>query len=329
MADRILILPGDGAGPSVLGSVREIISVCSEGLEFVEGSVGRSAYEETGSFLPHETIGLTEECQAILCGPIDLASAAGKVKDPIVTLRMKMDLYAMCKHFRTLADDLGKPDVDTMLWFCSPVPGRDVVETEELDGFTLTKYVRKSSYTRMMIRAMNCSEKEHRKNVECITSSVFPESSAMFAECFRDVFGTGYFDMSEEETERWAAFAVRKTRSRGTVICADLFGRTAGGILAGLTGGNHLSPNTYFGDSVFLSETGMIGAKDPEYANPTSAVIGGCIALSDLGRVQESESIIDALCKTYRAGERTPDTGGNLTLEEFTDRIIRRLRGFL
>ncbi len=325
--DKILLLPGDGIGPSITASTREILSAATEGIEFVEADIGATAYDKVGNLLPRETLGLANECKTALCGPLDLSSVDWNPrKDPLNILRVQLDLYAVCKRFLTLSDDLGMPDIDTTLWFCSPVPGKDIVETEDLSGVTLTKYVRKASYSRMMAKAMSMTEMSHRKKVACITSDTFPESSSMFKECFTDIFGTGEFELTTESVHRWAAFAARKPSDYETVICVDLFGKMAGGMMAGLTGGNHISPNTYIGDDFFLSESSAPQENvEPGYENPTSMIIGGYMALWNLGRGKEASAVMEALCETYRAGERTPDMGGDLTTEEFTGRVIRRI----
>jgi isocitrate/isopropylmalate dehydrogenase len=325
--DKILLLPGDGIGKAMMDSVRSVLDASAEGIEFLEGNIGASAYETTGSHLPRGTMEMASECGAALCGPIDLSqSSVSQKRDPVNILRIQLDLYAVCKRFRTLADDLGKTGIDTSLWFCSPAPGRDTVETEDFDGITLTKYVRKGNYSRMMAKAMSYAEIEHKKKAVCITSDIFPESSGMFRDCFRNIFGTGSFELSEETVRRWAASAVRRPGEYGTVVCAELFGQVAGSILAGLTGGNHLSPDVYVGDDQILAVTGSVPQDvDGKYANPTSLIIGGCLAFSDFGMEKESRALMDALCDAYAAGERTPDVGGTLTAEEFSDRIIRRL----
>ncbi len=324
--DKILFLPGDGIGPRISESTRRILSAACDGLEFVEGDVGASAYEKTGSFLPHETMELTRECGNVLCGPMDLRAFSSKAsRDPLSTLRVQLDLYALCKSFRTLSDDIGTPGVDVALWFCSPVMGRDSVETEELEGITLTKYVRKASYERMMAAAKRHAETDGRTRVACVTSDMFPESSEMFKDCAKDVFGDG-FQLTSEDMHRWAAFAIRDPSRYDTVVAADLYGRVAGGILAGLTGGNHLSPNVFVGDGRVLADSGCVKCQaDEEHANPTSMIIGGYMTLFGMGRLKEAESVMDALCGAYRAGERTPDVGGCLTTEEFTAAVVRRI----
>ena len=324
---KILLLPGDGIGKAMIDSAREALSTAADGIEFLDGEIGSAAYEKTGTYLPRDTMEMASECGAALCGPIDIRQPGlGPKRDPVNMLRIQLDLYAVCKRFRTLAEDLGKPGVDISLWFCNPVPGRDTVETEDFDGITLTKYVRKGNYSRMMAKAMSYAEIERREKIMCITSDIFPESSGMFRECFRNIFGTGSFDLSEEEVRRWMAAAARNPSEYETIVCADLYGRVAGGLLAGLTGGNHISPDIYVGDDQILALSGNIPPSvEEKYANPTPLILGGCMALSDFSMEAESRALLGALCDAYAAGERTPDVGGTLTTDGFMDSIIRRL----
>jgi isocitrate/isopropylmalate dehydrogenase len=325
--DKILILPGDGIGPAAAESARAVLGVAADGMEILVSDIGSAAFERTGSLLPHDTLELADECKTALCGPVDLGIVDWNPrKDPITNLRVQLDLYAVWRRFRTLSEDIGMPDIDTALWSCSPVPGKDILETEDLGGVTLTKYVRKASYSRMMVKAMSMTEISRRRKVACITSDTFPESSAMFTECFMDVFGTGGFELSAEPIQRWAAFAARRPSDYETLVCVDLFGKVAGGVLAGLTGGNHLSPSAYIGDEYFLSVSPAPHEHvEPGYVNPTSMIVGGYMALYNNGRTREAEAVMEALCAAYRAGERTPDVGGTLTTDEFTERVIRRI----
>ncbi len=325
--DKILLLPGDGIGPSLTASAREIIEAAADGIELLESDIGASAYDRTASMLPHETLDLFNECSTALCGPLDLAPVSWNPrKDPLNILRVQLDLYAVFNSFRTLSEDLGHPGIDASLWYCSPVPGKDIVETEDLGGVTLTKYVRKASYSRMMAKAMSVAELQRKRKVACITSDTFPESSSMFEECFGDIFGTGEFELSSEPVHRWAAFVTRDPSEYETIVCVDLFGKTAGGILAGLTGGNHISPSAFVGDEFFLSvSTAPREPVDPAYVNPTSMIIGGSMALSSMGRAREAEAVMGALCEAYRSGDRTPDMGGSLTTDQFTESVIRRI----
>lgn len=326
---KVLVLKGDGIGPSVIESAVRVLSEVSSELEFVEGEIGFTAYERSGQYLPYETLDLAAECETILCGPVRFNAERG-TKDPIATLKSQLDLYAMVKHFETLSDELGVPGINATLWTSNNRVGQDVIETRDVDGITLTKYVRSSSYSRMMAKAVSDHELSVGGNVTCVTrSDLFPEATEMFKESFESLFAGRGWHTDIMDIQRWASMVVRKPTQFNTVICADLYGHVAAGILAGLTGGNHLSPNAFAGDSNTLLEPGHVYTSPeipPDHANPTSMMIAGAMALFNMGMSQEGRRIMDALKGCYAARETTPDIlDGQLSTEAFTDAVVRRL----
>ena len=327
---RILALPGDSIGPSVIGAAVEVIGAVADDIEIVDGDIGFSAYEASGQYLPLETVDLAGECGTILCGPVRVVrDDKGRPKDPLETLKIQLDLYSMVRRFTTLSPDLGKEGMDITLWGSNTIAGRDIVETRDIDGITLTKYIRSSSYSRMMARALTDMEMCGGTKVKCITrEDIFPESSALFEESFTSLFEANGLETQCTNVPTWASRIVRDPLEDEYIICADLYSHVAAGILAGLAGGNHLYPVGFAGDSNFLLIPGSIHLFEDvqkEYVNPTSAIFAGAMALSNLNRRGAATSIINALKETYVAGDRTPDMGGTLTTDEFTRRVIGRL----
>ena len=85
----------------------------------------------------------------------------------------------------------------------------------------------------------------------------------------------------------------------------------------------------FAGDSNYLLIPGNMQTFEEipkEYANPTSAMVAGAMALTRMNRRSASDNIINALRETYRAGDRTPDMGGDMTTEQFTMSVIGRLQ---
>lgn len=328
--NRILVLPGDGIGPSVIESAVEVIGAVADDVEFVYGEIGFAAYEATGQHLPFETLDLAGGCGTILCGPVrTVKENNGAYRNPLETLKAQLDLYAMVRRFTTLSPAIGREGMDITLWASNNQPGLDIVETRDIDGITLTKYVRSSSYSRMMARALSDMEMSGSTKVRCITrDDIFPESSVLFEECFSSLFGTDGIETECTSVPVWASNVVRDPLADEYIICADLYSHVAAGILAGLAGGNHLSPMGFAGDSNFLLVPGNIHHFEnvpKEYVNPTSAIFAGAMALSNLNRRSAADTITEALKETYRAGETTPDMGGTLTTDEFTKRVIGHL----
>lgn len=324
--NKVLVLQGDGIGPSIISSAVDIVGMMCSEVEFIEGEIGFSAYEKTGQYLPKETLDLADGCETILCGPV---RTPRDEKDPLEMFKLQLDLYAIFRNFTTLAPDLGHEGMDITLWASNTTLGHDVVETPDLDGITLTKYVRSSSYNKMMARALTDAEIGDRKRIACITrDDLFPESSAMFKESFDSLFTAEGYGIEHSTVQRWASMIVRDPCRNDFVICADLYSHVASGILAGMTGGNHLSPMGFVGDSNMLFVPGgmhMYSEVPKDYANPTSAIVSGATILHNMNRRKEARSIIVALKECYAEGDRTPDVGGSLTTKEFTKRVMDRI----
>ena len=328
--DKILVLAGDGIGPSLVSSAVKILEVMCDNVDISYGDIGFTAYEATGHYLPMETMDLASENDVIFCGPAKIPKeATGSDSNPAELLKIQLDLYAKAKVFSTPAEDLGVKDMNVTLWGSTTSPGKDVVETRDMDGITLTKYVRSASYSRMMARALTDLEYSGKKNVACLTrDDIFPESSHMFKELFNTLFDKETYNTELLNICEWANRVVRAPHTYDYVVCADLYSNVAAGMLAGLTGGTHITPEAYVGDNHLMLMPGEMDVYEdiaPEYANPTSAITASAMALFSKNRKQDAQDIMNALHQTYAAGERTPEFGGTLTTTEFTDAVLKRI----
>jgi len=71
---KILILPGDGVGKEIVAQAIKVIDSLNTnhdmGMNLVHGLIGGSAYDETGSPLPEETLIAAKECDSIVLGAV-------------------------------------------------------------------------------------------------------------------------------------------------------------------------------------------------------------------------------------------------------------------
>jgi len=71
---KILILPGDGVGKEIVAQAIKVIDSLNAnhdmGMNLVYGLIGGSAYDETGSPLPEETLIAAKECDSIVLGAV-------------------------------------------------------------------------------------------------------------------------------------------------------------------------------------------------------------------------------------------------------------------
>ena len=135
---RLLILPGDGIGPEVLGEVRRVIDWMEKRraatFDVKEGLVGGAAYDAHGTPITDETMAQAMEADAVLLGAVggpkwDDLPFADKPERGLLRLRKDMDLFANLRPavvFDALADaSTLKEEV---------IKGLDIMIVRELTG---------------------------------------------------------------------------------------------------------------------------------------------------------------------------------------------------
>ena len=327
MSDKVLFLDGDGVGPPVLQSAERIIKAVTDSVEIVHGEIGRSAFDNTGQYLPHETMDLMDECNVIMSGPVYTPENG---KDPLESLMVHLDLFARARYYKTLSPDLGVDGMDVVLWSSNNNIDTEISEVPDLDGVTLTKYVKNNAYNRMMSLALDNVETRKLERITCLVrDDFFPMSSDMFKESFTSIFPSDVYKTRILNVKDWAAHSIKYPGNDQCIVCVDLYNQVVAGILGGLTGFDHLGPLYFAGNDYKLFKPCNKPTYDETitegYENPTSAIISAAIMLRNFGLKNEADEIMSALCEAYIAKKRTPDVNGTLTNEEFTNEIIGRL----
>jgi len=325
MSDKVLFLPGDGIGPSVMEAAEEVLRMTTDSVEIVHGEAGLSAYESTGSYLPHDTLDLLDEVKTIMCGPT-VSPESGS--DPVESLKIQLDLFARCRLFKNLAPDLGVDGMDVTLWCSNNNVGSEITEVPDMDGVTLSKYVKSESYNRMMNKALSDVEIRKLTRIACLErSDFFPQCSSMFRETFDSLFASDEYTVRHMNVADWMTHVVKDPLRDSCIVCIDLYSVVVDGVLCGLSGFNHISPTCYVGDEYAMYKPCDVVTipNENKYANPTSAIMSISTILHNLNLNDEAKIVSDALSETYRNNERTPDVGGTLTTKEFTECVISRI----
>ena len=100
---KILILPGDGIGKEIVAQAIKVIDSlnANHGLDMnlVHGLIGGSAYDETGSPLPEETLIAAKECDSIVLGAVggqqwDLLERSLRPERGLLGIRAELDLFS-------------------------------------------------------------------------------------------------------------------------------------------------------------------------------------------------------------------------------------------
>ena len=99
----ILVLPGDGIGKEIIAQALKVIDSLNAnnnlGMNLIHGLIGGSAYDETGSPLPQETLKAAKECDSILLGAVggyqwEALDRSLRPERGLLGLRAEMDLFS-------------------------------------------------------------------------------------------------------------------------------------------------------------------------------------------------------------------------------------------
>jgi 3-isopropylmalate dehydrogenase len=136
---KIAVLPGDGIGPEVTKQSVKILKAIAErfdhDFEFEEAIVGAIAIDRTGDPLPHTTLELCKESDAVLFGAIGHPKydndPAAKVRPEqgLLKLRKELGLYANIRPVRAYANLLEHSPLRP-----ERIAGADMVIYRELTG---------------------------------------------------------------------------------------------------------------------------------------------------------------------------------------------------
>lgn len=325
----ILLLPGDGQGPGAIAAAEAAISAAAENVEIVRGDIGFSGYEKHGSALPHETLDLISGCDAALCGPTSDFNDGDTARNPLEDLIGQLRPYAVSVDYRTLADDLGARGVDVTVWGCGSSPNSEVSETRGIDGITVSKYIRSTFYARMMDAAAGDCERDGCVSVACIASpDMFPESSDVFFEAFREAFDRDGTERPCLGVAEWFSEAYRSPDRFQCLIVADLCVESVRGAVAGITGRADTAPERHTGEFGSLytvsKDTGCKNGSDI-----VSAIDAASHALRDIGETEAAATVAKALGEAVSNGERPVCMGGALEPWTFAEKVVARVHSLI
>ena len=135
---KILILPGDGIGPEIVGEAVKVLEAVSDtfglGLELEWGLLGGCAIDETGVPFPDVTLAQAQQADAILLGAVggpkwDQLDRSIRPEKGLLGIRSQLQLFGNLRpailYPQLVAASSLKPEV---------VSGLDILIVRELTG---------------------------------------------------------------------------------------------------------------------------------------------------------------------------------------------------
>ena len=339
----LLILPGDGIGPEVMGEVRKIIDWYGAKrdmpFDVTEDLVGGAAYDAHGVPLHDDTMAKAQEVDAVLLGAVggpkyDDLDFSVKPERGLLRLRKEMDLFANLRPaqcFDALADFSSlKKDVvsglDIMIvreltsgvYFGEP---RGIFqEGNERAGINTQRYT-ESEIDRVARAAFELARKRNNRVCSMEKANVM-ESGILWREVVTKVHAESYADveLSHMYADAGAMQLCRWPKQFDVILTDNLFGDILSDTAAMLTGSLGMLPSASLGAPMengrprALYEPVHGSAPDISgqgLANPIACILSFAMALRySFDQGDEATRLEQAVEAVLASGARTADLMG-------------------
>jgi 3-isopropylmalate dehydrogenase len=324
---KIVCLPGDGIGPEVMASAREVLGVLAPDLELEDRPFGGGAILETGTPLPDETLEACKGADAVLLAAVGLPqldAADVRPEQGLIGLRRELDVYANLRPARG-------GDVDLLVV-------RELVgglyygakgTREDGTVFDTLEY-HPRQVERIAHRAFGLARARRRKLTSIDKANVL-ETSRMWRRVVTEIAA----DYPEVELDHVlvdaaAMYLVQTPERFDVMLTENTFGDILSDEAAGLTGGLGLAASASLGD-------GRPGIFEPVHgsapdiagrgtANPAAMLRSVALMLEHGLDRPEPARQLDAAVDDTLARIRTPDLGGTATTADVTGAVLEALK---
>ncbi|HXD09932.1 MAG TPA: 3-isopropylmalate dehydrogenase [Anaerolineales bacterium] len=349
---KIILLPGDGIGPEVVGEAVRVLDVIASRynhtFNFQERLMGGCSIDKYGSSLTDETLADCQASDSVLLGAVggpkwDDPNAKDRPERGLLALRKGLGVFANLRPVKVhpalidasplKAEKLQGVDILVIreltggLYFGFP-KGRDIKDGRERAVDTLEYY--DYEVKRVVELAFNLA-KGRKKKVTSVDKANVLESSRLWRQIATKI-GKENPDIELEHTlvDTASMRLITGPAWMDVIVTENMFGDILTDEASVLAGSMGMLPSA----SLSESATGLyepIHGSAPDIvgkgiANPIGTILSCALMLRHSFKLEaEAESIEKAVHQTITAGARTADLGGKLTTRQMTDEIIKQL----
>lgn len=340
----ILLLPGDGIGPEVVGAARSVMDAAAEHfgveLSYEERKVGAAAIRDEGEPVSEETLERARTSDSVLLG------AVGHPDFDRGTVRPEAGLLRLRKHLGAFANLRPVAAIPSLLSASTlkeeVLRGVDILIVRELTGGAyfgdkeegeelasdLSVYTREE-VERVARVAFEAAEGRNG-HVTSVDKANVMATSRLWRSVVSDVAGE-YPNVALDHVlvDAAAMFLIRDPGRFDVIVTENLFGDILSDEAAMLPGSMGMLP------SASLGEPGTPGIYEPVHgsapdiagtgkANPYATVLSAAMMFRhSLGRPDVAGAIEQGVSVALEAHYLTPDLGGKKTTEEVTQAVSK------
>jgi len=340
----ILLLPGDGIGPEVVGAAREVVDAAVDhfGVEvsYEERRIGGTAIREEGEPVSRETLEAANASDSVLLGAVghpDFDNAPVRPEAGLLGLRKHLGAFANLRPVTAIPALLDSSPLKREV-----VEGVDVLIVRELTGGVYFGEKEEGEerasdhcvYTREEIERVARVAFEAAKRRQRRVTSVDKANVMATSRLWRKVVSEVAEDYPEVELDHVlvdaaAMFLVRTPRRFDVMLTENLFGDILSDEAAMLPGSMGMLP------SASIGKPGSPGIFEPVHgsapdiagegkANPYATILSAAMMFRhSLGRPDVAYAIEQGVSVALEAHFSTPDLGGKNTTEEVTKAVSK------
>jgi len=335
VAQTVTLIPGDGTGPEVTGSVQEVFEALGVDIEWEVAEAGETVMEEEGTPLPENVLESIRRNKVALKGPLTTPVGTG-FRSVNVALRKELDLYANVRPSLSLPGiDLPYKNIDLIIF-------RE--NTEDLyagvehmvspNAAESIKIITREGTERLCRLAFEQSKELGRKHITVVhKANIMKYTDGLFRDVFFEIakeYENDFEEIDDRIVDNMSMQLVMKPNQYDVLVCPNLYGDILSDICAGLTGGLGVAPGANIGDEIAVFEP--VHGSTPKYAgqnraNPLATLQSARTMLEYLEMHEKAERMQEAIEEALESPEtRTKDLGGTAGTKEFTQAIVANLR---
>jgi isocitrate dehydrogenase (NAD+) len=332
---RVVLLPGDGIGPEVVGAARRVVEAAGVEVEWVPMEIGLGAFEKYGDTLPSEAVQEIRTCGVALKGPTTTPIGRGHASAN-VRLRKELELFANVRPVKTV------PGLETPYGQTDLVVIRENTESlyaglenEVAPGVvTSIKVITRAASQRIARFAFEYARDWGRQRVTAVhKANIMKKADGLFLECARTEAAAfeGSVRFDDILVDALSMRLVSDPAQFDVLLLENLYGDIVSDLAAGLIGGLGLAPGANYGHDCAVFEAIHGSAPDiagKGIANPIAVILSAAMMCHHLGdddaymRIRKS---VRTVTRDHKA-VLTPDIGGKGTTETVTDAIAAEAR---
>lgn len=347
---KIGVLKGNGIGPEIIQSVKQVIDTCNLDIEWINVPIAEEAVEKYGTEVPEESIDLLRNLKVAIKGPMSVEKMKGRIlyqrKDGTShiypsnnnAIRQELNCYACPRPARGIPGISGKyKNMDVLVVREISEGIYSAIEHRINDDMAseAVKLITKKGAERICRWAFDYAVQNGRKKVTCAhKANAISLTDGLFLECFRKV-AKEYPQIESEDlmVDATAYYLVKNPERFDVIVTMNQYGDILSDLCAGLVGSLGLGAGANIGDECAIFEACHGSAPDiagKNLANPTSLILSSVMMLRYIGEnaaasaVEESvrEVLIEGKCITH-------DVGGTAGTDVFTAEVIKHLKKHL